>query len=121
MRVSQRDYFFCLDRFRIATGAPALVGLHTAVVAVKTMVPSTPAASTATARTLGDSATSVTQQQTWSVMIWGTMPLQVWRYAKASTDVSRPPIWNAAGTRVALMPVIEVQLRRGRPNVDNDI
>jgi len=113
--------FFCLDRFKIAPGAPVLAGLRIAV-AVRTTVPSIPAASTAIAHTPADSATSVTQQQTWSMMvIRGMMLPLVWRYVRASIDVSRPPIWNVAGTRAALTPIIEVQLRRGRPSVDNDI
>jgi hypothetical protein len=116
MRVSQRDDFFCLDRFKIAPGAPAPAGLR---IAVRTTVLSMPVASTATAHTPADSATFVTQQQIWSVMvIRGTL---VWRYVRESIDVSRPPIWNVAGTRAAPRPIIEVQLRRGRPNVDNDI
>jgi hypothetical protein len=122
MRVSQRDDFFCLDRVKIAPGAPALVGLRIVVIAVRTTLPSTPATSTATVHTPAGSATSVTQQQTLSVMvIWVMMPLLVWRYVRASIDASRPPIWNAAGTRAALTPAIEAQLRRGRLSVDNDI
>ena len=45
----------------------------------------------------------------------------MWRCVRASTDVSRLPIWNVASTRASLTPVIEAQMRRGRPNVDNDI
>jgi len=55
-----RFFFFCLDRFKIAPDAPALVGLRIAVVAVKTMMQSTPAASTETAQNPADSAMSVT-------------------------------------------------------------
>ena len=65
-------YFFNPDRFRIALAAPALAGSCIAIVAKK-MIPSTPAASTGTDHSPGDTAMTVALQIWSATAIQGTL------------------------------------------------
>jgi hypothetical protein len=79
MRGKPSDVLFNPDRFRIAVAALALAGsrIVAAAFVAKKMIPSTPAASTGTDQSPGDTAMTVALRIWSATAIQGTLLLQV--------------------------------------------
>jgi len=118
MRAKPVCYFFCLDRFRIALAARAPVAVYTVAAAVRMTAPGNPAASIATGHTPVGNATTANPRQTCSAKVTSETR---WHSAKASTDESPRPTWNAAGIRAALTRAIEAQSHHDLQSADSDI